>query len=113
MENIDWNVIIPAIIGIVGGGGGVLAVAKKVLDRGIDEVKNLLGDIEKLKTSVKFLTQYQLLKELEKHINNGFFPSSDRSYLQAKYEAYKDLGGNGNVTSLYNLALNLPLERKI
>ena len=61
--------------------------------------------------ALRVMLKGSLLNITEQIINQGYITTDELSIVNAQYEVYKELGGNGTITRLVNVATNLRIEK--
>lgn len=93
-----WKYVLSSILGAV---FGVL----------VPTVSKLWLSQKALKRGTQSLLRADIIRSYEKYMDKGYCPIYARDALEAEYNAYHGLGGNGTITDLWERIKSLPTER--
>lgn len=88
--------------------GGVLYILKHVQS----DIKKDLKDKSIIKQGVVALLHNSLFRSCEDYLTRGEITTDELDNLEALYESYHSLGGNGTGTALYERCKNLKIKTK-
>lgn len=74
-------------------------------------VRRLWFSQKALKKGTQSLLRADIIKSYEKYTDKGYCPIYARDALEAEYNAYHGLGGNGTITDLWERIKALPTEK--
>lgn len=107
---------------------GFIPLVKVWFDRGnkqiAEQLNRLKGDIKDTQVKVDEVTQigkqnrksnkslisYRLHKDFGEAIERGFTTVEDYEELSGLYASYRDIGGNGKISALYDKFQKLPIR---
>ena len=82
--------------------------------KNLNEINNTLKEIKDLaqKTAegTRKITRHRLIKDMNMIINRGWMNTIEFEEITILYRSYKDLGGNGTVTEIYEMLKKLPVK---
>lgn len=94
-----WTIIVSAVPSVISS----LAVA------GIYKIYHKVPSIETLRNGMCAILRNNIIQSCKKYIEIGEKPLYEVNNVSMMYEAYHALGGNGSVTSLYEMFNKLPI----
>ncbi len=103
---IDWTIIIVAIIGS-GGLSTVIVKLMEIRSNKKDKRNALQIARDDIMVCLAGNTQIEIM---ERCLYKGFMTISERKYCDKLHKAYKALGGNDIVDSLWDQCLELPIQ---
>lgn len=95
--------VISCLISFFLGGGLTWSIAR--LKGGVKREKAL-------EDGLKSLLRGKLIDYHDKYTERGYCPIYAKESARRSYEAYRDLGGNGVITQLYEALMALPVSDK-
>ena len=109
------------LVTLVGGGSSVLVlIVKHYLEQSNNNLKNINDTLKELKILVqktadgtRTISKYRLLKDMNKLIERGYITFKELRDITTLYHSYKDLGGNGAVTEMFERFKELPIEKEV
>ena len=81
-----------------------------VLQNTAEELKEVRTELDTLKNSSCSSRRYTLFRDLENAIERGWTTLEERREVAKLYESYKVLGGNGEIQTMYEIYITLPLK---
>ncbi|HFI0389169.1 TPA: hypothetical protein ACGO8N_000713 [Streptococcus suis] len=83
---------------------------KKVADDNQSNIKAVKSDVDNLKNSSRSSRRYTLFKDLDTAIERGWTTLEERREIAKLFESYKVLGGNGEIETMYQIYIQLPMK---
>lgn len=83
---------------------------KKVADDNRNRLNDVKEEVSTLKNSSRSSRRYLLYKDLEIAIERGWTTLEERREIAKLFESYKILGGNGEIQTMYEIYITLPLK---
>ncbi|MCK3905872.1 hypothetical protein HCC14_10350 [Streptococcus suis] len=83
---------------------------KKVADDNQSNIKAVKSDMDNLKNSSRSSRRYTLFKDLDTAIERGWTTLEERREIAKLFESYKVLGGNGEIETMYQIYIQLPMK---
>lgn len=83
---------------------------KKVVDDNQNSLNNVKEEVNTLKNSSRSSRRYLLYKDLEIAIERGWTTLEERREIAKLFESYKILGGNGEIETMYQIYIQLPIK---
>ncbi|WP_105144560.1 hypothetical protein [Streptococcus suis] len=83
---------------------------KKVADDNQSNIKAVKSDVDNLKISSRSSRRYTLYKDLDTAIERGWTTLEERREIAKLFESYKVLGGNGEIETMYQIYIQLPMK---
>ncbi|HFI0237792.1 TPA: hypothetical protein ACGOVN_001615 [Streptococcus suis] len=83
---------------------------KKVADDNQSNLKAVKSDVDNLKNSSRSSRRYTLYKDLDTAIKRGWTTLEERREIAKLFESYKILGGNGEIETMYQIYIQLPMK---
>ncbi|HEM5896898.1 TPA: hypothetical protein U2B17_001987 [Streptococcus suis] len=83
---------------------------KKVADDNQTDLKAVKNEVDTLKNSSRSSRRYTLYKDLDTAIERGWTTLEERRELAKLFESYKVLGGNGEIETMYQIYIQLPMK---
>lgn len=83
---------------------------KKVVDGNRSSLNDVKEEVNTLKNSSCSSRRYLLYKDLEIAIERGWTTLEERREIAKLFESYKILGGNGEIQTMYEIYITLPLK---
>ncbi|HEL1894862.1 TPA: hypothetical protein TX926_001305 [Streptococcus suis] len=119
--------VAPTIGVIATGGFGYLAARSNNLNKaqfgelkqGMEDIKDDVSNLKKvavqeeidtLKNSGRSSRRYTLYKDLDTAIARGWTTLEERREIAKLFESYKILGGNGEIETMYQIYIQLPMK---
>lgn len=87
--------------------GAIVGYVKRLVKSVQEDRKKDLIEHEALNLGLKSLLYSQIKKTAEDILAKGNISELELKELEADYQAYKGLGGNGFITKLYNQCMSL------
>lgn len=101
--------IIIALIGVMGSGGLWTYLDHRRASREARHEERTAQE-QAQTDAIIALARIELVRESLRHIEKGFITIEEADALEALYNPYEVLGGNGNGRRLYEQASNLPRQ---
>ncbi|HFI0468806.1 TPA: hypothetical protein ACGO5G_001227 [Streptococcus suis] len=89
---------------------GRLTTLQNVADDNQVNLKAVKSDVDNLKTSSRSSRRYTLYKDLDTAIERGWTTLEERREIAKLFESYKALGGNGEIETMYQIYIQLPMK---
>lgn len=83
---------------------------KKVADDNQNNIKAVKSDVDNLTNSSRSSRRYTLFKDLDTAIERGWTTLEERREIAKLFESYKILGGNGEIETMYQIYIQLPMK---
>ncbi|HEM5984289.1 TPA: hypothetical protein U2B44_000692 [Streptococcus suis] len=83
---------------------------KKVADDNRNRLNDVKEEVEALKNSSRSSRRYLLYKDLEIAIERGWTTLEERREIAKLFDSYKILGGNGEIETMYQIYIQLPMK---
>ncbi|HFR3586873.1 TPA: hypothetical protein ACHVCX_001276 [Streptococcus suis] len=83
---------------------------KKVVDGNRSSLNDVKDEIDNLKISSRSSRRYLLYKDLEIAIERGWTTLEERREIAKLFESYQILGGNGEIKTMYQIYIQLPIK---
>lgn len=83
---------------------------KKVADDNQTDLKAVKNEVDTLKISSRSSRRYTLYKDLDTAIERGWTTLEERREIAKLFESYKVLGGNGEIETMYQIYIQLPMK---
>lgn len=83
---------------------------KKVVDGNRSSLNDVKEEVETLKNSSRSSRRYLLYKDLEMAIERGWTTLEERREIAKLFDSYKILGGNGEIETMYQIYIQLPMK---
>ncbi|MCK4025923.1 hypothetical protein [Streptococcus iners] len=83
---------------------------KKVADDNQSNIKAVKSDMDNLKNSSRSSRRYTLFKDLDTAIERGWTTLEERREIAKLFDSYKILGGNGEIETMYQIYIQLPMK---
>ncbi|HFU4060157.1 TPA: hypothetical protein ACGOZ1_001586 [Streptococcus suis] len=87
-----------------------LTTLQNVADDNQVNLKAVKSDVDNLKTSSRSSRRYTLYKDLDTAIERGWTTLEERREIAKLFESYKVLGGNGEIETMYQIYIQLPIK---
>ncbi|HEM3648180.1 TPA: hypothetical protein U1C40_000784 [Streptococcus suis] len=87
-----------------------LTTLQKTADDHQSSVGLVKDELDTLKTSSRSSRRYTLYRDLDKAIERGWTTLEERREIAKLFESYKILGGNGEIQTMYEIYITLPLK---
>ncbi|HFI2472232.1 TPA: hypothetical protein ACGO11_000563 [Streptococcus suis] len=87
-----------------------LTTLQNVADDNQINLKAVKSDVDNLKTSSRSSRRYTLYKDLDTAIERGWTTLEERREIAKLFESYKALGGNGEIETMYQIYIQLPMK---
>ncbi|HFI0055098.1 TPA: hypothetical protein ACGORU_001434 [Streptococcus suis] len=87
-----------------------LTTLQNVADDNQVNLKAVKSDVDNLKTSSRSSRRYTLYKDLDTAIERGWTTLEERREIAKLFESYKALGGNGEIETMYQIYIQLPMK---
>ncbi|HFI0143447.1 TPA: hypothetical protein ACGPBJ_000036 [Streptococcus suis] len=87
-----------------------LTTLQNVADDNQVNLKAVKSDVDNLKTSSRSSRRYTLFKDLDTAIERGWTTLEERREIAKLFESYKILGGNGEIETMYQIYIQLPMK---
>lgn len=108
-------VILPAVKWWLDKGNKQLVGQIESLNNEVKKTQNQVDEVTQIglqnRNSNKSIMSYRLHREFGEALERGFTTREDFEELSALYDSYKNIGGNGKITALYNRFRNLPIHK--
>ncbi|NQP40274.1 hypothetical protein HO917_04665 [Streptococcus suis] len=75
-----------------------------------DEIKEVRSELDTLKNSSRSSRRYTLFRDLDEAIERGYTTLEERREIAKLFESYKVLGGNGEIQTMYDIFIHLPIK---
>lgn len=76
------------------------------------KIKQVSKEQDSIKLGIQALLRDRIIQSYNKHMDLGYIPIYALENLNAMYNEYHNLGGNGTITGLVEELRNLPKEDK-
>ncbi|MDW8759483.1 hypothetical protein Q7W32_06545 [Streptococcus suis] len=83
---------------------------KKVVGDNRNSLNDVKEEVETLKNSSRSSRRYLLYKDLEMAIERGWTTLEERREIAKLFDSYKILGGNGEIETMYQIYIQLPMK---
>ncbi|HEL9629122.1 TPA: hypothetical protein U0K61_000230 [Streptococcus suis] len=83
---------------------------KKVADDNRNRLNDVKEEVGTLKNSSRSSRRYLLYKDLEIAIDRGWTTLEERREIAKLFDSYKILGGNGEIETMYQIYIQLPIK---
>ncbi|MEG3275849.1 hypothetical protein [Streptococcus suis] len=83
---------------------------KKIADDNQVSLVAVQEEMDTLKNSGRSSRRYTLYKDLDTAIERGWTTLEERREIAKLFESYKILGGNGEIQTMYEIYITLPLK---
>ncbi|HFI0449120.1 TPA: hypothetical protein ACGOY6_001350 [Streptococcus suis] len=83
---------------------------KKVVGDNRNSLNEVKEEVETLKNSSRSSRRYLLYKDLETAIERGWTTLEERREIAKLFDSYKILGGNGEIETMYQIYIQLPMK---
>ncbi len=83
---------------------------KKVVDGNRSSLNDVKEEVNTLKNSSRSSRRYLLYKDLEMAIERGWTTLEERREIAKLFDSYKILGGNGEIETMYQIYIQLPIK---
>lgn len=83
---------------------------KKVVGDNRNSLNDVKEEVETLKNSSRSSRRYLLYKDLEMAIERGWTTLEERREIAKLFDSYKILGGNGEIETMYQIYIQLPIK---
>ncbi|MBY4986192.1 hypothetical protein K6V35_06995 [Streptococcus suis] len=83
---------------------------KKVVSDNRNSLNDVKEEVETLKNSSRSSRRYLLYKDLETAIERGWTTLEERREIAKLFDSYKILGGNGEIETMYQIYIQLPIK---
>ncbi|HEM3695555.1 TPA: hypothetical protein U1D18_000683 [Streptococcus suis] len=83
---------------------------KKVVSDNRNSLSDVKEEVETLKNSSRSSRRYLLYKDLEMAIERGWTTLEERREIAKLFDSYKILGGNGEIETMYQIYIQLPMK---
>lgn len=83
---------------------------KKVVDGNRSSLNDVKEEVSTLKNSSRSSRRYLLYKDLEIAIERGWTTLEERREIAKLFDSYKILGGNGEIETMYQIYIQLPIK---
>ncbi|NQO66761.1 hypothetical protein HO957_06185 [Streptococcus suis] len=83
---------------------------KKVVDGNRSSLNDVKEEVSTLKNSSRSSRRYLLYKDLEIAIERGWTTLEERREIAKLFESYQILGGNGEIKTMYQIYIQLPIK---
>ncbi|MEG3310688.1 hypothetical protein [Streptococcus sp. SS-4456] len=83
---------------------------KKVVDGNRNSLNDVKEEVSTLKNSSRSSRRYLLYKDLEIAIERGWTTLEERREIAKLFDSYKILGGNGEIETMYQIYIQLPIK---
>ncbi|MGO0053759.1 hypothetical protein PWH33_11450 [Streptococcus suis] len=83
---------------------------KKVVSDNRNSLNDVKEEVETLKNSSRSSRRYLLYKDLEMAIERGWTTLEERREIAKLFDSYKILGGNGEIETMYQIYIQLPIK---
>lgn len=87
-----------------------VANVKKVVSDNRNSLNDVKEEVETLKNSSRSSRRYLLYKDLEMAIERGWTTLEERREIAKLFDSYKILGGNGEIETMYQIYIQLPMK---
>lgn len=87
-----------------------LTTLQKTADENQSSVGLVKDELDTLKTSSRSSRRYTLYRDLDKAIERGWTTLEERREIAKLFESYKILGGNGEIQTMFEIYVTLPLK---
>lgn len=87
-----------------------LTTLQNVADDNQSNLKAVKSDVDNLKNSSRSSRRYTLYKDLDTAIERGWTTLEERREIAKLFESYKILGGNGEIETMYQIYIQLPMK---
>ncbi|HFI0945325.1 TPA: hypothetical protein ACGO1F_001604 [Streptococcus suis] len=89
-----------------------LTTLQNVADDNQVNLKAVKSEVDNLKTSSRSSRRYTLFKDLDTAIERGWTTLEERREIAKLFESYKALGGNGEIETMYQIYIQLPMKEE-
>ncbi|HEM3684714.1 hypothetical protein [Streptococcus suis] len=83
---------------------------KKVVSDNRNSLSDVKEEVGTLKNSSRSSRRYLLYKDLETAIERGWTTLEERREIAKLFDSYKILGGNGEIETMYQIYIQLPIK---
>lgn len=83
---------------------------KKVVSDNRNSLNDVKEEVDTLKNSSRSSRRYLLYKDLEMAIERGWTSLEERREIAKLFESYQILGGNGEIKTMYQIYIQLPIK---
>ncbi|NQJ70541.1 hypothetical protein HO542_04160 [Streptococcus suis] len=83
---------------------------KKVVDGNRSSLNDVKEEVSTLKNSSRSSRRYLLYKDLDTAIERRWTTLEERREIAKLFESYKVLGGNGEIETMYQIYIQLPMK---
>lgn len=90
----------------------LMTAALMMLGAGYRAVFKEMGKQRVEREAIKSLLRSEIITMHGRYVDKGEIPIYAQENVQAMYQAYHQLGGNGTVTKLVKEIMNLPTQKK-
>ncbi|HFI0092613.1 TPA: hypothetical protein ACGO21_001830 [Streptococcus suis] len=87
-----------------------MTTLQKTADDNQSSVGLVKDELDTLKTSSRSSRRYTLYRDLDKAIERGWTTLEERREIAKLFESYQILGGNGEIQTMYEIYITLPLK---
>ncbi|HFI0255172.1 TPA: hypothetical protein ACGO1F_000827 [Streptococcus suis] len=87
-----------------------LTTLQNVADDNQVNLKAVKSEVDNLKDSSRSSRRYTLYKDLDTAIERGWTTLEERREIAKLFESYKALGGNGEIETMYQIYIQLPMK---
>ncbi|MGO0053871.1 hypothetical protein [Streptococcus suis] len=87
-----------------------VANVKKVVSDNRNSLNDVKEEVDTLKNSSRSSRRYLLYKDLEMAIERGWTTLEERREIAKLFDSYKILGGNGEIETMYQIYIQLPIK---
>lgn len=89
---------------------GDVSNLKKVADDNRNRLNDVKEEVGTLKNSSRSSRRYLLYRDLETAIERGWTTLEERREIAKLFDSYKILGGNGEIETMYQIYIQLPMK---
>ncbi|WP_105210736.1 hypothetical protein [Streptococcus suis] len=89
---------------------GRLTTLQNVADENKANGESIKKEVDTLKNSSRSSRRYTLYKDLDTAIARGWTTLEERREIAKLFESYKILGGNGEIETMYQIYIQLPMK---
>lgn len=87
-----------------------LTALQKTADDNQTDLRDVKDEMDNLKSSSRSSRRYTLFKDLDTAIERGWTTLEERREIAKLFESYKILGGNGEIETMYQIYIQLPMK---
>ncbi|HEL9634891.1 TPA: hypothetical protein U0K44_001764 [Streptococcus suis] len=87
-----------------------LTTLQKTADDNKTDLRDVKDEMDNLKSSSRSSRRYTLFKDLDTAIERGWTTLEERREIAKLFESYKVLGGNGEIETMYQIYIQLPMK---